>query len=238
MLSAENLFKSYHDKPAVNGISFTVGKGEIVGLLGPNGAGKTTTFYLLVGWLRPDRGSVRLGDEEITRLPMYRRARLGLGYLPQEPSVFRKLTVEDNLTAVLQFQPLSAKEQKTRRLEVLEKMGLTSLSSQIAGTLSGGERRKVEIARSLVLNPAYLLLDEPFSGIDPITIEDIRGIIQNLARSGIGILITDHNVRETLSITDRSYLVFQGKILISGSGTELVKNPEARRFYLGETFTL
>ena len=169
---------------------------------------------------------------------MYRRARLGLGYLPQEPSVFRKLTVEDNLTAVLQFQPLSAEEQKRRRKEVLEEMGLTALSGRIAGTLSGGERRKVEIARSLVLSPSYLLLDEPFSGIDPITIEDIRGIIRNLAHSGIGILITDHNVHETLSITDRAYLLFEGRILKSGTSAQLADDEHVRKVYLGKNFEL
>lgn len=169
---------------------------------------------------------------------MYRRARLGIGYLPQEPSVFRKLTVEDNLSAVLQFQPVSPDEQKRRREEILEKLGIATLSRRVANDLSGGERRKVEIARSLLLNPSLLLLDEPFSGIDPITIEDIRGIIKRLARDGIGILITDHNVRETLTVTDRSYLVYEGKILLSGSSNELVNNPQARRFYLGDSFTL
>jgi len=238
MLSAENLRKRYHGKPAVDNISLTVEPGEIVGLLGPNGAGKTTTFYILVGWLPPDEGKVYLNGQEITSLPMYRRARLGLGYLPQEPSVFRKMSVADNLTAVLEFQPISKEEQKIRRDQALKKIGLTALAARIAETLSGGERRKVEIARSLVLNPSFLLLDEPFSGIDPITIEDLRGTIRRLADEGIGILITDHNVRETLTVTNRSYLIFQGKTLLSGSSQELVEHPEARRFYLGQSFTL
>ena len=238
MLSADNLRKQYHGKPAVDNISLKVEPGEIVGLLGPNGAGKTTTFYILVGWLPPDEGKVSLNGQEITSLPMYRRARLGLGYLPQEPSVFRKMSVADNLTAVLEFQPISKEEQKIRRDQALKKIGLTALAARTAETLSGGERRKVEIARSLVLNPSFLLLDEPFSGIDPITIEDLRGTIRRLADDGIGILITDHNVRETLAITNRSYLIFQGKTLLPGSSQELVEHPEARRFYLGESFTL
>ena len=238
MLTAEKLEKTYHGKNVVNGVSLAVGPGETVGLLGPNGAGKTTTFHMIVGWIPPSGGGVFLDGRDITRLPMFRRARLGLAYLPQEPSVFRKMTVAENLQAVLEFMPLSRAEQRARQAETLAKLGLESLAGRSALNLSGGERRRVEIARSLLLKPSFLLLDEPFSGIDPITISDLRNIIRGLAADGIGILITDHNVRETLSITDRSYLIFQGRVLFSGSSPELVANPAARRFYLGESFTL
>lgn len=238
MLSAENLRKAYAGRPAVDGVSLTVARGEIVGLLGPNGAGKTTTFCMLIGRFPPDGGTVSLNGDDITALPMYARARRGLVYLPQESSVFAGLSVADNLRAVLEFLPLDRPDRERRCRQALERLGLAALADRRAGTLSGGERRRLEIARSLVLDPSFLLLDEPFSGVDPLTIEDLRLIIAGLAAEGIGILITDHNVRDTLAITSRAYLVFQGRVLFAGTGPELVGNPAARRFYLGDGFTL
>ena len=219
-----------------------IGQGEVVGLLGPNGAGKTTTFYMIVGLARPDSGRVLLNDNEITDLPMYLRARSGISYLPQEPSVFRQLTSEQNLLAVLETLPLTPEQQRDRLEELLVQMGLETVRSSKAYTLSGGERRRLEIARSLTLQPHFILLDEPFSGldpgIDPLTVKDLQEIIRELARSGIGVLITDHNVRETLNVTDRAYILKSGKILARGTPLELSNNPEVRRVYLGDHFRL
>ncbi|PIE51137.1 LPS export ABC transporter ATP-binding protein [Candidatus Fermentibacteria bacterium] len=238
VLEARDLVKKYRKRKVVNGVSLKVRRGEIVGLLGPNGAGKTTTFYQIVGFIKPDGGSVFLDDTEVTRLPMYKRARLGLGYLPQESSVFRKMTVEDNLMCILETAKLSRKERKQKQEQLLEELGITRVSKQKAYTLSGGERRRVEIARALVTDPGFLLLDEPFAGIDPIAVAEIQGIIRTLAERGLGVLITDHSVRETLAITDRAYIMFDGRVLISGSAEELANDPEARKIYLGERFRL
>ena len=237
-LIVNNLVKTYRKRKVVNGVSLTVGKGEIIGLLGPNGAGKTTTFNQIVGFIKPDSGTVFLDDNNVTKLPMYKRARLGLGYLPQESSVFRKMTVEDNLMSILEMTKLSKKERIAKRDKLLEELGVTKLAKQKAFTLSGGERRRVEIARSLVMEPAFLLLDEPFAGIDPIAVAEIQGIIRDLSKRGLGVLITDHSVRETLAITDRAYIMFDGRVLISGSAEELADDPEARKIYLGERFSL
>jgi len=237
-LTVKNLVKKYRKRKVVNGVSLDVRTGEIVGLLGPNGAGKTTTFNQIVGFIKPDSGSVFLNDREITGLPMYKRARLGLGYLPQESSVFRKMTVEDNLMCILETMKLKKKERKKRQQRLLDELGITKLAKQKAFTLSGGERRRVEIARALVTEPAFLLLDEPFAGIDPIAVAEIQEIIRDLARRGLGVLITDHSVRETLAITDRAYIMYDGRVLISGSAQELADNPEARKIYLGERFSL
>jgi len=222
----------------VDDVEVEIGQGEVVGLLGPNGAGKTTTFYMIVGLARPDSGRVLLNDNEITDLPMYLRARSGISYLPQEPSVFRQLTSEQNLLAVLETLPLTPEQQRDRLEELLVQMGLETVRSSKAYTLSGGERRRLEIARSLTLQPHFILLDEPFSGIDPLTVKDLQEIIRELARSGIGVLITDHNVRETLNVTDRAYIVKSGKILARGTPLELSNNPEVRRVYLGDHFRL
>jgi lipopolysaccharide export system ATP-binding protein len=222
----------------VDEVSIRLAPGEIVGLLGPNGAGKTTTFNMIVGLIRPERGRILLGEEDVTRYPMFRRARLGLGYLSQEPSVFRKLTVEENVLAVLQTRIHGKKEQRQRLGELLEELGITRLAKRKAYSLSGGESRRLEIARALVTNPSFMLLDEPFAGIDPITVADIQEIVRRLGEKGLGVLITDHNVRETLSITHRSYIMFEGKILLSGTAQELASNKEARSVYLGERFTL
>ncbi len=238
VLRAEGLVKKYRKRKVVDGVSLEVKRGEIVGLLGPNGAGKTTTFYQIVGFIKPDGGSVFLDQREITGLPMYKRARLGLGYLPQESSVFRKMTVADNLMCILETTSLSKKERRTRQDRLLEELGITRLADQKAYTLSGGERRRVEIARALVTEPGFLLLDEPFAGIDPIAVADIQEIIRKLAQKGLGVLITDHSVRETLAITDRAYIMYDGRVLISGSAQELANDPEARKIYLGERFTL
>ena len=238
MLLAKDLIKKYRKRKVVNGVSLQVKRGEIVGLLGPNGAGKTTTFYQIVGFIKPDGGSVFLDDREITGLPMYKRARLGLGYLPQESSVFRKMTVADNLMCILETTGLSRKERREKRDSLLAELGIHKLADQKAYTLSGGERRRVEIARALVTDPGFLLLDEPFAGIDPIAVAEIQGIIRNLAERGLGVLITDHSVRETLAITDRAYIMYDGRVLISGSAQELANDPEARKIYLGERFTL
>jgi lipopolysaccharide export system ATP-binding protein len=238
VLRTEDLVKVYRKRRVVDRVSLSVGRGEVVGLLGPNGAGKTTTFYQIVGFIQPDEGSVYLDDRSITRLPMYRRARLGIGYLPQESSVFRKMTVADNLMSILETTSLSRSQRRKRQSELLDDLGIARVADQKAYTLSGGERRRVEIARALVTDPGFLLLDEPFAGIDPIAVNEIQSIIRSLRERGLGVLITDHNVRETLAITDRAYIMFDGRVLISGSAQELAEDPEARKIYLGERFTL
>ena len=237
-LQADDLRKSYRSRKVVDNVSLEVQQGEVVGLLGPNGAGKTTTFYILVGLARPDYGRVLLDGEDITDLPMYLRARSGISYLPQEPSVFRKLTVEENLLAILETLSLSAEQRRDRVEELLAQMGLEGVRYSQAHVLSGGERRRLEIARSLVLSPSFLLLDEPFAGIDPLTVVDIQKIITDLSAEGIGILITDHDVRNTLAVTQREYIISEGKILAAGSPAELSANSEVRRIYLGEGFRL
>ncbi len=237
-LKAENLIKSYRGRRVVDGVSLELRRGEIVGLLGQNGAGKTTTFYMIMGLIRPEGGQIFLNGKDVTDLPMHERARMGIGYLSQEPSVFRKLTVEDNLRAILETLGLENDELERRLDQLLKELGIHHLSKAKAYTLSGGERRRVEIARALVTNPSFMLLDEPFSGIDPIAVQDIQSIIANLRKKGLGLLITDHNVRETLAITDRSYIMSEGRILVKGTPTELAQDPVAREAYLGETFTL
>jgi lipopolysaccharide export system ATP-binding protein len=237
-LQAVDLSKSYRGRKVVDDVALEIGQGEVVGLLGPNGAGKTTTFYIIVGLARPDSGRVLLNEEEITDLPMYLRARSGISYLPQEPSVFRQLTSEENLLAVLETLPLTPEQQRDRLEELLVQMGLETVRTSKAYTLSGGERRRLEIARSLTLQPSFILLDEPFSGIDPLTVKDLQEIIRDLAKSGIGVLITDHNVRETLSVTDRAYILKSGKIFRKGRPDELSNDPEVRRVYLGDHFRL
>jgi lipopolysaccharide export system ATP-binding protein len=237
-LQAIELSKSYRGRKVVDDVEVEIGQGEVVGLLGPNGAGKTTTFYMIVGLARPDSGRVLLNNNEITDLPMYLRARSGISYLPQEPSVFRQLTSEQNLLAVLETLPLTPEQQRDRLEELLVQMGLETVRTSKAYTLSGGERRRLEIARSLTLQPHFILLDEPFSGIDPLTVKDLQEIIRDLARSGIGVLITDHNVRETLNVTDRAYILKSGKIFRKGSPAELSSDPEVRRVYLGDHFRL
>ncbi len=237
-LQAVDLSKSYRGRKVVDDVELEIGQGEVVGLLGPNGAGKTTTFYILVGLARPDSGRVFLNGDEITDLPMYLRARTGISYLPQEPSVFRQLTSEENLLAVLETLPLTPEQQRDRLEELLVQMGLETVRTSKAYTLSGGERRRLEIARSLTLQPSFILLDEPFSGIDPLTVKDLQEIIRDLAKSGIGVLITDHNVRETLSVTDRAYILKSGKIFRKGRPDELSNDAEVRRVYLGDHFRL
>lgn len=237
-LQALELSKSYRGRKVVDDVELEIGQGEVVGLLGPNGAGKTTTFYILVGLARPDSGRVLLNGDEITDLPMYLRARSGISYLPQEPSVFRQLTSEENLLAVLETLPLTPEQQRDRLEELLVQMGLETVRTSKAYTLSGGERRRLEIARSLTLQPSFILLDEPFSGIDPLTVKDLQEIIRDLAKSGIGVLITDHNVRETLSVTDHAYILKSGKIFRKGRPEELGADPEVRRVYLGDHFRL
>ncbi len=237
-LQAVDLSKSYRGRKVVDDVELEIGQGEVVGLLGPNGAGKTTTFYILVGLARPDSGRVLLNEEEITDLPMYLRARSGISYLPQEPSVFRQLTSEENLLAVLETLPLTPEQQRDRLEELLVQMGLETVRRSKAYTLSGGERRRLEIARSLTLQPSFILLDEPFSGIDPLTVKDLQELIRDLAKSGIGVLITDHNVRETLSVTDRAYILKSGKIFRKGRPDELSNDAEVRRVYLGDHFRL
>ena len=237
-LQAVELTKSYRGRKVVDGVELEIGQGEVVGLLGPNGAGKTTTFYIIVGLARPDSGRVLLNGDEITDLPMYLRARSGISYLPQEPSVFRQLTCEENLLAVLETLPLTPEQQRDRVEELLAQMGLETVRTSKAYTLSGGERRRLEIARSLTLQPAFILLDEPFSGIDPLTVKDLQEIIRELANTGIGVLITDHNVRETLSVTDRAYILKSGKIFRKGRPDELSNDAEVRRVYLGDHFRL
>jgi lipopolysaccharide export system ATP-binding protein len=237
-LQAVELNKSYRGRKVVDDVELEIGQGEVVGLLGPNGAGKTTTFYILVGLARPDSGRVLLNGEEITDLPMYLRARSGISYLPQEPSVFRQLSCEQNLLAVLETLPLSPEQQRDRLEELLVQMGLETVRTSKAYMLSGGERRRLEIARSLTLEPSFILLDEPFSGIDPLTVKDLQEIIRELAKSGIGVLITDHNVRETLTVTDRAYILKSGKIFRKGRPEDLSNDPEVRRVYLGDHFRL
>ena len=238
ILRSEALFKRYKKRFVVNDVSIEVKKGEVVGLLGPNGAGKTTTFYMIVGIIKPTDGKVFMDEVEISRLPMYKRARLGISYLPQEASVFRKLSVKENIMAVLQMSNLAAKEQEDRCRELMEDFGIARLASSMGYMLSGGERRRTEIARSLALKPKFILLDEPFAGIDPIAVEDIMSIVHGLKNRGIGVLVTDHNVHETLSITDRAYLLFEGRILKSGTSQFLANDPEVRKLYLGEKFKL
>jgi lipopolysaccharide export system ATP-binding protein len=237
-LSAEHLTKRYKKRAVVRDVSLRVNQGEVVGLLGPNGAGKTTTFHMIVGMIRPNEGRIRLGDDDITRLPMYKRARRGIGYLAQETSVFRELTVEGNLHAVLEFQPMSKAERKARVEALLREFGLERVRTSKAYTLSGGERRRTEIARALATEPKFFLLDEPFAGVDPIAVEDIQSIVAGLKERDIGVLITDHNVHETLAITDRAYLLYEGRILKQGTAEDLAADPEVRRRYLGEKFSL
>ena len=237
-LSGRNLFKRYGKRTVVSDVSIEVKKGEVVGLLGPNGAGKTTTFYMVTGMIRPNSGAVFLGDEEITRSPMYKRARSGIGYLPQEASIFRKLSVEDNLRLVCETLDISKADQEAKLENLLEELSITHVRKNRGHQLSGGERRRTEIARALVTDPDFILLDEPFAGVDPIAVEDIQQIVLTLKTKGIGVLITDHNVHETLSITDRSYLLFQGKILLSGNAEFLANDEQARKLYLGSNFKL
>ena len=237
-LQAVELNKSYRGRKVVDNVDLEIAEGEVVGLLGPNGAGKTTTFYILVGLARPDSGRVLLDGEDITDLPMYMRARNGISYLPQEPSVFRQLTVEENLLAMLETLPLTATQQRDRLEELLAQMGLETVRLNRSYTLSGGERRRLEIARSLVLDPTFILLDEPFSGIDPLTVVDIQKIISELSDGGIGVLVTDHNVRETLRVTDRAYIISGGRMFRAGSPAELSQDAEVRRVYLGDHFAL
>jgi len=238
MVRVESLAKHYGRKAAVQDVSLEVSTGEVVGLLGPNGAGKTTTFYMVVGLVPATRGRVLLDGRDITGLPMWRRARAGVGYLPQEASAFRKLTARENLMAVLETLGLAAKEVRARADALLEDLGLSALARQPAYTLSGGERRRLEIARALATGPRFLLMDEPFSGVDPISVAEVQGIVRRLKERGIGVLITDHNVRETLAIVDRAYLIHQGSVLVSGSPRDILENPESRRHYLGEGFKL
>jgi lipopolysaccharide export system ATP-binding protein len=237
-IHTNDLVKVYGRRRVVDGVSINVSGGEIVGLLGPNGAGKTTSFYMVVGLIKATSGKVFLDQTELTGLPMYRRARMGLGYLPQEPSVFRKLTVEQNIRAIAETLPLSRNQRKACVEEHLTELGLEHLAKQKAYTLSGGERRRLEISRALVTRPKFLLMDEPFSGVDPISVSEVQKIVVDLARKGIGILITDHNVRETLRIVDRAYLLHEGKVLCEGNSDFLINDPQSRRFYLGEDFNL
>jgi lipopolysaccharide export system ATP-binding protein len=237
-LSSSNLLKRYKRRAVVNKVTIEVNPGEVVGLLGPNGAGKTTTFYMIIGFIRPNSGRVFIGDSDITHLPMYKRARMGIGYLAQEPSVFRKLTVEENIMAILQMQRISRKQRAEKLDSLLNELDIIHLRDRKAYTLSGGERRRVEITRALVSDPQFILLDEPFAGIDPIAVEDIQKIIARLTENGLGVLITDHNVRETLSICDRAYIMCDGGILKSGTSQFLAEDPEARKIYLGEKFRL
>lgn len=238
ILEVKNLTKQFGPKIAVKNASFSMMQGEIVGLLGPNGAGKTTIFYMIVGFIKPTYGSIFLDHHDITKLQMYKRAKLGISYLSQEPSIFRKLTVEENIMAVLEVLDIPEAEKKRRKEEALEDLGITHLAKQMAYSLSGGERRRTEIARALVLNPKFLLMDEPFAGIDPIAVSDIQVIIKELKKKNIGVLITDHNVRETLTITDRSYIINLGNIFKSGIAEELVNDEKVRKLYLGEKFRI
>ena len=238
VLSAEGMVRSFKRRRVVDHVDLQVKQGEIVGLLGPNGAGKTTTFYMIVGLLRADEGRVYLDEDEVTHWPMYRRARAGIGYLPQEASVFSKLTVEQNVMAILETLQISREERIHRLEELLDELSIKHLRKSKAYALSGGERRRLEITRALVTKPKFLLLDEPFTGVDPIAIDDIQRIVKDLRDKGLGVLITDHNVRETLTITDRAYLLFEGQILIEGEAKDLVNDPEARELYLGKNFRL
>ena len=237
-LATDQIAKLYKGRAVVNGVSVAIERGEVVGLLGPNGAGKTTTFHMTVGQIAPDMGRILLDDHDITSLPMYQRAQLGISYLPQEPSVFRKLTVEQNLLAILELQSIPEAQRRDRLEKLLDQLGLAKVRRTLGYALSGGERRRVEIARGLVLQPAFMLLDEPFSGIDPLAVLDLQRIIFQLRADNIGVLITDHNVRETLSVTDRAYILHDGRIFRMGSPTELGEDPEVRRVYLGESFSL
>lgn len=238
LLETKGLIKSYDGRQVVKGVDITVKRGEIVGLLGPNGAGKTTTFYMIVGIVTPNSGTIVFDNHEITNLPIHQRARLGIGYLSQEASIFRKLTVKENINAILETLPLSRPERKRRLVSLLEELNISHLAKHKAYTLSGGERRRLEITRALVTNPSFILLDEPFSGIDPIVVNEAQEIIKELKAKGLGILLTDHNVRETLSITDRAYLIADGSILIAGTAHELINHPQARQVYLGEKFRM
>ncbi len=237
-LRTEDLVKVYKKRKVVNQVSIDIEQGEIVGLLGPNGAGKTTTFYMIVGMIRPQSGRIYLGDQQITRQPMYKRARMGVGYLSQEQSIFRRLTVEQNILAILETLDISKKERASRLESLLMELNIAHLAKNKAYTLSGGERRRVEITRTLVTQPKFILLDEPFAGVDPIAVEEIQNIVQSLREKGIGVLITDHNVHETLSITDRAYLLYDGVVLKSGTAELLANDPEAIKLYLGEKFKL
>lgn len=238
ILRSENLVKKYRNRVVANQVSIQVSQGEIVGLLGPNGAGKTTSFYMIVGMVRPNSGRIFLDDLDITREPMYRRAQLGIGYLPQEASVFRKLSIEDNLFAILEMTKLTRKEQEMKVEQLLDEFALQHVRKNLGDQLSGGERRRTEIARALVTDPKFILLDEPFAGVDPIAVEDIQHVVQKLKEKNIGILITDHNVHETLSITDRSYLLYSGSVIKSGTAEELASDEMVRRVYLGQNFEL
>lgn len=238
LLEIRQLCKSYDGREVVKDVNIEVKRGEIVGLLGPNGAGKTTTFYMVVGVIPPNRGKIIFDNNDITNLPIHERARIGIGYLSQEPSVFRKLTVEENIMAILETLPISKQERIHRLKRLLEELNISHLNKSKAYTLSGGERRRLEITRALVTNPSFILLDEPFSGIDPIVVNEAQEIIKELKERGLGILLTDHNVRETLSITDRAYLIAEGRILISGTANDLINNPQAREIYLGEKFRM
>ena len=237
-LKIENLVKAYSDRKVVDSINIEINRGEIVGLLGPNGAGKTTTFYMIVGLVKPNKGNVFFKKVDITKLPMSRRAQLGIGYLSQEPSIFRKLTVEENIMAILETLNITPVERRKRLKQLLEELKIAHLAKSIAYTLSGGERRRLEITRAMVTRPTFILLDEPFSGVDPIAVFDVQQMILELRDKGLGILLTDHSVRETLSITDRAYIMNDSRILISGTADELVNNPKAREIYLGEKFTM
>jgi lipopolysaccharide export system ATP-binding protein len=238
LLEIKNLSKSYDGREVVKSVDLVVKRSEIVGLLGPNGAGKTTTFYMVVGIIAPNAGSIIFDNYNITNLPIHERARFGIGYLSQEPSIFRKLTVEENIMAILETLPINRSERKHRLESLLEELNIAHLAKNKSYTLSGGERRRLEITRALVTNPSFILLDEPFSGIDPIVVNEAQEIIRGLKDKGLGILLTDHNVRETLSITDRAYLIAEGKILISGTADDLINNPQAREIYLGEKFRM
>ena len=238
VLRTERLLKAYNGRKVVDAVTIDVKRGEIVGLLGPNGAGKTTSFYMVVGLIKPDSGKILFDDTEITDMPMYRRSRQGIGYLCQENSIFTKLSVEDNIMAILETLAISRREKNRRLARLLSELNIAHLAKCMAYTLSGGERRRLEITRALVTEPSFLLLDEPFSGIDPIAVFEAQKIIQGLKQRGLGILLTDHSVRETLTITDRSYIMFEGRILISGTSQELISNPKAREIYLGEQFTM
>ena len=238
LLRTESISKTYKNRTVVKEVSIELKKGEIVGLLGPNGAGKTTSFYMMVGLVKPDQGNVYLDDQDITKTPMYKRSKMGIGYLPQEVSVFRKLSVEDNILAILQMTTLTKQEQHNRLEDLIEEFGLNHVRKNLGIKLSGGEKRRTEIARTLAINPSFILLDEPFAGVDPIAVEDIQRIVLKLKKKGIGVLITDHNVQETLSIVDRAYLLFEGSILKSGSAETLSKDEQVKKVYLGQNFEL
>ena len=237
-MRAQGLRKVYRGRAVVDGVDLELRQGEVVGLLGPNGAGKTTSFYMIVGFITPDGGKVYIDDRDISRLPMYKRARLGIGYLPQESSIFRQLTVQDNVMAVLQSRKMSRADRNRRRDELLDMMGVTHIRKNKGYELSGGERRRVEIARALVTEPKFMLLDEPFAGIDPIAVADLQTVVSQLRDQGLGVLITDHNVRETLNITNRAYILFEGRIELAGTAQEIVSSDKARKIYLGEKFRL